>query len=172
MTRVSERVEMEYNKKVSNPMLVGAIELTKAERTPEHQKLVTEEIFKAVFLSPARVTPAPETDGMKVAPHMQVLFPKLEAPGGLRFYMAFTDAQELHKWPPAKDWQSVTMTFEDYAKMMFREDARDIEHPVVGVVINPFSSNIIIYKDKMAQYISLKMDQAYRATKKSSEEPK
>lgn len=161
---------MEYNKMVSNPMLVGAIELAKAERTPEHQKLVTEEIFKAVFLTPARVNPTPEADGGKVGPDMQVLLPQLEAPGGLRFYMAFTDAQELNKWEPAKDWQNVTMTFEDYAKLMFNKEAQAVEHPVVGVVINPFSSNIIIYKDKIAQYIALKMDQAYRAVKKSPEE--
>lgn len=161
---------MEYNKAVSNPMLVGAIELAKAERTSEHQKLVTEEIFKAVFLSPARVTPTPEADGVEIGPDRDTLFPVLQAPGGLRFYMAFTDRQELNTWPPAKEWQSVTMTFEEYAKLMFREDARDKEHPVVGLVINPFSSNIIIYKDKISQYVSLKMDQAYRKLKDTPSE--
>lgn len=163
---------MEYNKEVSNPMLVGAIELAKAERTPEHQKLVTEEIFKAVFLSPARVTPIPEADGAEVGPDKRVLFPALEAPGGLRFYMAFTDTQEFNGWKDAKDWQSVTMTFEDYTKLMFKKDADQVEHPVVGVVINPFSANIIIYKDKIAQYVSYKMSQAYQKVKKASEDPK
>lgn len=163
---------MEYNKAVSNPMLVGAIELAKEERTPEHQKLVTEEIFKAVFLSPARVTPTPEADGAEVGPDKQVLFPTLEAPGGIRFYMAFTDTQELNRWKDAKDWQSVTMTFEDYTKLMFKKASDQTEHPVVGVVINPFSANIIIYKDKMAQHMSYQMAQAYQKVKKASEDPK
>lgn len=163
---------MEYNKAVSNPMLVGAIELAKEERTPEHQKLVTEEIFKAVFVSPARVTPTPEADGVEISPDMHLLFPALEAPGGIRFYMAFTDTQELNRWKDAKDWQSVTMTFEDYTKLMFKKDDREKENPVVGVVINPFTANIIIYKDKIAQHMAFQMAQAYRKVKQAPEDSK
>jgi len=163
---------MEYNKAVSNPMLVGAIELAKAERTPEHQKLVTEEIFKAVFLCPARVNPIPEADGVEIGPDRHILFPALEAPGGIRFYMAFTDTQELNRWKNAGDWQNVTMTFEDYAKLMFKKDAQDKENPIVGVVINPFTSNIIIYKDKLAQYVAFQMAEAARKVKPEPEDKK
>ena len=52
-------VHMEFNKNVSNPMLVGAIELMKAEDTPEHRGMFVEELAKAEFLSPAMVNPAP-----------------------------------------------------------------------------------------------------------------
>lgn len=53
---------MEFNKSVSNPMLMGAIELMKAEDTPEHRNMFIGELGKASFLSPAIVDPAP-TEG-------------------------------------------------------------------------------------------------------------
>ena len=56
-------VNMEFNKNVSNPMLVGAIELMKAEDTPEHRSMFVDELVKAEFLSPAMVDPVPEEDG-------------------------------------------------------------------------------------------------------------
>ena len=34
---------MEFNKPVSNPMMVGSIELLKAEDTPEHRQMFLEE---------------------------------------------------------------------------------------------------------------------------------
>ena len=51
---------MEFNKNVSNPMLIGAIELMKAEDTQAHRGMFVEELVKAEFLSPAIVEPAPE----------------------------------------------------------------------------------------------------------------
>ena len=44
---------MEFNKPVSNPMLVGAIELMKAEDTPDHRNMFLNEMMKAFFLAPA-----------------------------------------------------------------------------------------------------------------------
>jgi hypothetical protein len=41
---------MEFNKPVSNPMMVGSIELLKAEDTPEHRQMFMEELQKAKFL--------------------------------------------------------------------------------------------------------------------------
>ena len=41
---------MEFNKPVSNPMMVGSIELLKAEDTPEHRQMFLEELQKAKFL--------------------------------------------------------------------------------------------------------------------------
>ena len=43
---------MEFNKPVSNPMMVGSIELLKAEDTPEHRQMFLEELQKAKFLAP------------------------------------------------------------------------------------------------------------------------
>ena len=48
---------MEFNKTVSNPMLVGALELMKAEDTPAHRNMFMGELTKASFLTPAIIEP-------------------------------------------------------------------------------------------------------------------
>ena len=88
---------MEFNKSVSNPMLVGSIELMKAEDTPEHRNMFVGELLKADLLSPAIVEPAPEENAEGkpvVAPGSKVQFPMLNTPDGARFFMAFTDRAE------------------------------------------------------------------------------
>ena len=50
---------MEFNKPVSNPLLMGSIELMKAEDTPAHRNMFMGELAKAEFLSPAIIEPAP-----------------------------------------------------------------------------------------------------------------
>ena len=53
---------MEFNKPVSNPMMVGSIELLKAEDTPEHRQMFLDELQKAKFLSPVVIDPVPVPD--------------------------------------------------------------------------------------------------------------
>ena len=63
---------MEFNKPVSNPMMVGSIELLKAEDTPEHRQMFLEELQKAKFLAPVVIDPAPQPDekGQVRIPHV------------------------------------------------------------------------------------------------------
>uniref|UniRef100_UPI0040569ECC SseB family protein n=1 Tax=Acetatifactor sp. TaxID=1872090 RepID=UPI0040569ECC len=150
---------MEYNKSVSNPMLIGAIELMKAEPTPEHRKMVSDEIVKGIFLSPARVVPVPEAGETKLGPGSQVQLPALAAPNGKQFFMAFTDMSELKKWRDEEGQQTVALSFEEYASMMFKKDAQGNMSPIAGLVINPFSINIVVPKEMVAQYITAKMAQ-------------
>ena len=53
---------MQLTKTVSNPLLMGAIELMKAEPTPEHKKMVSDEIVKAKYLCPVVMIPQPEVE--------------------------------------------------------------------------------------------------------------
>ena len=92
---------MEFNKPVSNPMLMGSIELMKAEDTPAHRNMFVGELAKASFLSPAIIEPAPVEDPegkLTVAPNSKVQFPMLNTPDGAKFFMAFTDEAEYQKW--------------------------------------------------------------------------
>ena len=50
---------MEQAKSITNPMLVGAIELMKAENTLEHRNLFIGEMIKAKFLAPVVLDPEP-----------------------------------------------------------------------------------------------------------------
>lgn len=147
---------MEYNKSVSNPMLMGAIELVKAENTPAHKKMVSDEIVRATFLSPAKVTPAPQPGETKLGSGVNVQFPVLAAPNGKQYFMAFTDMAELKKWRNEEDQQTLSMTFEEYASLMFKKDSQS---PAAGMVINPFGINIIVPKEMVAQYIAARMAQ-------------
>ena len=56
---------MEFNKTVSNPMLVGCIELVKEEDTPDHRNMFVTELLKASFQAPAVIDPEPVADAQR-----------------------------------------------------------------------------------------------------------
>lgn len=89
---------MEFNKPVSNPMMVGTIELLKAEDTPEHRQMFLEELQKAKFLAPVVIDPVPQPDEkgqVRIPRDAKVQFPMLSTEDGRKFFMAFTDWMEL-----------------------------------------------------------------------------
>lgn len=132
-------------KPVTNPMLVGAMELLKAENTPEHRKLVMEEILHARFLSPVIVDPVPVPDEngvSKITPDSKIQLPMLNASDGKHYFMAYTDMGELQKWNKEPGQQIFGFTFKDYVGMMASANGTSN-----GVVVNPFGNNLIISKE-------------------------
>ena len=148
---------MEYNKSVSNPMLIGALELMNAEPTKEHQKMVSDEIVKAEFLSPATVTPEPPAGTTKLVPGCNVNLPVLTAPNGKQFFMAFSDMTELKKWKDEEGMQTVSMTFDDYVMMMFRAEEQGKNGGVEGFIVNPFGAKLVVPKEMAKQVIIAKL---------------
>ena len=144
---------MEFNKPVSNPMMVGSIELLKAEDTPEHRQMFLEELQKAKFLAPVVIDPAPQPDA-KVQFHM------LSTEDGRKFFMAFTDWMELKKWKDEENQQTFAMNFDDYAGMLLRKDAQGNSSPALGFVINPFGGNIVVTREMVAGMIAAKLKAA------------
>lgn len=155
---------MELNKTVSNPMLVGSIELMKEEDTPAHRNMFLGELAKAEFLSPASIEPDPQEgeDGkLTLAPGSKVQFPMLSTPDGRHFFMAFTDTREYEKWKEKnQDFPSIALKIEDYAAMVLRKDAQGKLCPALGVVINPFGANIVVPREMLAGMMSAKAAQA------------
>lgn len=132
-------------KTVTNPMLVGAMELLKADNTPEHRKLVMEEVMHAQFLSPVLIDPAPEPNEnglIKVAPDSKIQLPMLSSPDGKHFFMAFTDMSELQKWKKEPNQAIMTFNFKQYMGMLTAPT-----NTSNGVVINPFGNNMVIPKE-------------------------
>lgn len=130
-------------KPVTNPMLVGAMELLRAEDTPEHRKLVMEEIMHAKFLSPVTIDPKPVPDenGMtKITAEHKIQLPMLTA-GEKHFFMAFTDMGELKQWKE-KNPTIFAFTFNDYINMMMSAGST-----CDGVVLNPFGNNMVLTRD-------------------------
>lgn len=160
---------MEYNKSVSNPMLVGAIELVNAEPTKEHNKMVSRELVKAEFLSPATVIPAPPEGSTKLIPGCKVSLPFLLAPDGKQFFMAYTDMSELEKWPEADGKNTVAMTFDDYVAMMCKTEDEG-KGGVDGFIVNPFGARLVVPKELAKQFIIAKLAQKKGASNPSDKQ--
>lgn len=146
---------MEFNKVVSNPMLVGTIQLMKADPSPVHKNMFVNEMMKARFMAPAIVDPKPEADEegkLKVAQGSKIQFPMLTAPDGKRYFLAFTDKMEYEKWKDAQNTSFFALSAEEYAGMVLRKDAQ-----ALGFVINPFSENIIIPREMLASLMAAKI---------------
>lgn len=161
---------MEFNKPVSNPMLVGAIELMKAEDTPEHRSMFLEELMKATFWSPSVIEPKPQEDEegkLVIAPGSKVQFPMISTGDGSRFFMAFTDESEYARWvEKAPERLPVfALSLEDYAGMVLRRDPNGNICPALGVAINPYGANIILPREMLAGILSSKMAQIQKMTK-------
>ena len=159
-------VNMEFNKNVSNPMLIGAIELMKAEDTPEHRSMFVEELGKADFLSPAMIDPAPTegADGeLVLAPGSKVQLPMLSTSDGTKFFMAFTDRTEYDKWQERNQKiPAVALKIEEYARMILRREPNGNICPALGMVINPFGANIILPREMLASMMSARIAQAHQ----------
>ena len=159
-------VNMEFNKNVSNPMLIGAIELMKAEDTPEHRSMFVEELGKADFLSPAMIDPAPTegADGeLVLAPGSKVQLPMLSTSDGTKFFMAFTDKTEYDKWQERNQKiPAVALKIAEYAGMILRREPNGNICPALGMVINPFGANIILPREMLASMMSAKIAQAHQ----------
>ncbi len=155
---------MEFNQSVSNPMLVGAIELLKEENTPAHQNMFAAELAKASFLSPALIEPEPKEgeDGkLAVAPGSKVQFPMVSSPDGQKFFMAFTDMSEYEKWQEKnKKLPYFALKIEDYAAMVLRRDAKGNLCPALGIIINPMGGSIVVPREMLAGMMSAKIAHA------------
>lgn len=157
---------MEFNKPVSNPMLVGCLELMKAEDTPEHRNMFTAELQKASLLAPALIEPAPEEDAegnLKLIPGSKIQFPMLSSQDGKMYFMGFTDDMEYQKWAKQnKALPTFALKFEDYVGMMLRKDAQGNPCPALGFVINPLGANLVVPRDTIAGLMGARLTQAMK----------
>ncbi len=133
---------MERPRAISNPMLVGAMELLKADNSTKHRDFFLQELLKAHLLTPATVTPGPQEDesGMvRMPPDAQIQIPMLSTREGVRYFMAFTDMQELKKWVKSMEegQQLLVFGFQDFTTMVKRADSQ-----CDGFAINPGGANI------------------------------
>ena len=149
-------------KPITNPMLCGTIELMKAENTPEHLKMFTDEMVRARYLAPVIVTPPPVPDAkgvIKLTAEHKMQCPLLATNGGEHFFAAFTDIDELKKWNPDPKQQTIGFTFNDYAELLFRADKDGNQGPALGFVINPMGNSIVVTKKMVAKIVASQMAQ-------------
>ncbi len=133
------------SKLYANPMLIGAMELLKAEPTREHKLLFFEELVKSRFLTPVTITPPPQADEkgrVRITDENQIQVPMLSSDDGRHFFMAFTDKGEMRLWNKKEYQQTFSFGFREYAGMVLREGAKSD-----GFVINPYSIRLIVDKE-------------------------
>lgn len=157
---------MEFNKPVSNPMLVGCIELLKADDTPEHRNMFIAELQKANLLAPAVIDPVPEEDeegNLKMLPGSKVQFPMLVSSDGKKYFMGFTDEVEYRLWVEKnQSLPTFAVKFDDYVLMLMRKDPQGNPCPALGFVINPYGVNLVVHKDMLANVMAGRMIQALK----------
>ena len=128
-------------KPITNPELVEALKALHQENTPQNQgKVLGLVVERAVFLTPAVVTPAPQQPGQADSARKQatIQFQLITTKDGRPFFPAFTDAEELRKFAGQKPVQSVVLRFDDYVSLIQRNEK------ACGFVVNPLGLSLTL----------------------------
>ncbi|MCI9318590.1 MAG: SseB family protein [Lachnospiraceae bacterium] len=164
---------MEFNKPVSNPMLVGSIELLKEEDTPDHRNMFVSEMTNASFLAPALIDPEPTENAegkLTITGSSKIQFPMLSTPDGKKFFMAFTDASEYDKWQEkTRPLPTFALKFDDYVAMLFHKNEDGSTTQALGFVINPAGCNIIVPKEMIANIMAVRMAARQQAARQQGQ---
>lgn len=140
-------------KQITNPMLVGAMELLKAEDTKEHRQMVIDQALKAKFLTPGIIDPPPvpdETGKVKLTKENRINVPMLTGSDGKNYFMAFTDMGELEKWKKQEKQNVFVFRFVQYATMLLKNNEN-----CNGLVINPYSNNLVMNREMINAIIHI-----------------
>ena len=137
----ANNIKMEGSKvpaeKVTNPELVEAIDKMQADGCKENIDAMINEVMKAKFILPAKVTPirnARTQNGQTIMQEStQVQFRLLENSNKQKFFGLFTDIDELYKWNDTQSSHKVITDFDSISQMVM-----DPKAGVLGFVINPF----------------------------------
>lgn len=152
---------MEFNRAVSNPMLIGCIELMRDADTPEHRNMFISELTKASLQVPALIEPEPEKDEagrLKLLPESRIQFPMLSTTDGRKYYMGFTDSLEYDKWVEKnKKLPFFAMQLSDFFRLLYGKDSQGNISPALGLVVNPLGANIVIPREMLGDITMAKM---------------
>lgn len=100
--------------------------------------------MKAHFISPVNISPVPsssENNEVVLKEDTTISFNIIEDTNNQKFFLAFTDWEELGKWHKGENQQTLIVTYDDLAAMILDEKGNSD-----GFVINPYGQNIIFNK--------------------------
>ncbi|MCQ2514868.1 MAG: enhanced serine sensitivity protein SseB [Ruminococcus sp.] len=130
---------------IKNPDLTAAIETMQTEGTKENIDAMVEEVFKAKFILPAKVTPVTKAvteHGRTIMQQStQMQFKLIQNGNKEMFFAIFTDIEELNKWKGTEADSKVVTDFDSVASMVMDPKAN-----VAGFVINPFGKSVAFPK--------------------------
>ena len=166
---------MEFNKTCENPMLICGIELIKEKDTPERRETLFKELTEASFIvggSPDREPVTGDDGELHITEGTNVRFPKLSNPQNQPFVVAFTDKYEFDKWQPKEKLYPFKISFGELAMTVLAKNSKGVGSPALGIVINPFGSDLVLPKEsvaKLAGPVLAKMQQEARAKKEEQQ---
>ena len=149
---------------VANPALNAAAKKLRQENNPQNLNAVINELTRAIFLAPAKVElngqlPKPDANGrIQMPKDTRVTFSLLKASDGRSFFPAFTNEEEMRKWTQNVSNQVMALRFDDYARMLQKNDS------VAGFVVDPFGDNLR-FESKMVAAIKQQHDAAVARAK-------
>ena len=118
----------DFNKPITNPELLAAVERMNRENSRESREAVLDLVISSArFLSPVTIGQAPAT-----GKDTTIQFQLLTNQEGQPFFPAFTGWDELRKLCGPKNQQTLVMTFDQYAGMVVNDSK------AAGFVIDPF----------------------------------
>lgn len=127
-------------KDVRNDSLKEAMETLRTSRTRDNEIKMLEEMQKAHFLVPVQFAGEP--------PAIQVRFLMINTQDGKTFFPAFTDEEEANRMPVAEGQQRsfIVRTLKEYEPIF-----KDTRGQAAGIVVNGFSSNIVLPRDMISK---------------------
>ncbi len=133
--------------------------------TLERQQMFDQEMFKATYMTPVKITPEPEADedgNMKIAEGSQVAVQVLPVKNNKGLMMAFTDSREFKKWDKAAEMHSFSMTMQEFIANVMRDQN------LAGVAINPFGDNIVIPRERVEMMMKAATNQRQAMAKQKN----
>lgn len=158
-------MEVDVNKPVENPKLTELLKQLAERREARDEQgfrnvmnQVAEEIcMNAHFLALVRFSEQPRNNGDGTATfekNTTIGFVMLNDGEGAAWHPAFTDWNELYKWQSAVSGeqppQTLLLGFDDFAGMIEKNTG------VKGLVINPFSDNLMFSRETLAGWVETK----------------
>lgn len=139
-------------KTIRNDGLKDAIHTVRETKTRENEVRMFEEIQKASFLVPV------EFAGQQ--PALQLRFVMVNTPEGKSYFPVFTDLSESEnmKFPEGDNHAFIVRTLKEFEPIF-----KDTRGQSSGIVINPFSGNIVLPRETISKLNSSKATNAVAA---------
>lgn len=134
---------------ITNEPMVVAIQAMKADLNEKTQNDMINAMIRSRFIVPVKFEePAEGEQGQRVT------FTLVENADKQKFFMAFTDAQELARYTKGEESQTTLMMFDNFANLIIDHNAQ-----VEGFVINPYNpEHNLVFPKKIIESIKEQKD--------------
>ncbi len=120
---------------VTNPALVRAIEAARQDSTEQNWAQVVRAAMAARFLTPIDMKPRSAASGRENTFSLHML---KDSEDGKRYYLAFTDRDEMGRWCRDEEQRVLVLSFDDYTRLVLYGRIA-----VNGFVLNPYGGNVV-----------------------------